>query len=99
MGFFKQIDKIFEPAENHVKKQLTYMNMSCYRLIVIDSILWFLFIVYYIGHFFYSKQFTKFEKDHKKYVTVINQKDTIIFTFLCLSFLLYLHYFVLTGKN
>ncbi len=99
MGFFKQMDKMFEPAENHVKKQLSHMNMSCHRLIIIDSILWFMFILYYIGHYFYSRQFTQFEKDHKKYVKVIKQKDTIIFIFLGLSFLLYLHFFVLSGKN
>ena len=99
MGLFKQMDKMFEPAENHVKKQLAYMNMSCHRLIVIDSILWFLFIVYYIGHFFYSKQFTKFEKEHKEYEKIINQKDTIIIIFLGLTFLLYLHFFILAGKN
>ena len=91
----KNIEKFLYSGEKYVEKHLSHMKMSCYRLILIDSVLWGIFIIYYIGHFFYSKQFTKFEKKHKGYEKLLNDKDIIIFVFLGLAVLLYLHFFIL----
>tara|TARA_R110001599_G_scaffold349876_2_gene579103 strand:- start:714 stop:1010 length:297 start_codon:yes stop_codon:yes gene_type:complete len=96
MGIFKQLDIIMQPAEKKLEKHLTKLNMSCHRLIIFDSILWTLFIIYYIGHFFYNKQFTQFGKEHKEYEKFISEKDMIIIVFFCLAALLYLHFFILS---
>tara|TARA_B100001059_G_scaffold236815_2_gene290834 strand:- start:15708 stop:16004 length:297 start_codon:yes stop_codon:yes gene_type:complete len=96
MGIFKKVDTMLQPAEKKIEKHLTKMNMSCHRLILFDSLLWLLFIIYYIGHFFYTKQFTDFEEKHKGYEKVIGEKDMIIIVFCCLAALLYLHFFILS---
>ena len=89
------INKFITKCENQLKSHLSYMNVSPHRLILFDSVLWLLFIIYYIGHFIYTKQFSKFEKEHKEYEKLLNKKDTIIFIVIILAIILYLHFFVL----
>ena len=98
MSVIKQIDNFFKPAEKFVENHLLHMKMSCHRLILFDSILWLLFILYYIGHYFYTKQINKIEEEHKGYKKILNEKDTIILIFLGLAVILYLHFFILS-KN
>ena len=89
------INKFITKCENQLKAHLSYMNVSPHRLILFDSVLWLLFIIYYIGHYIYTKQFSKFEKEHKEYENLLNKKDTIIFIVIILAIILYLHFFVL----
>ena len=91
----KKIDNMIKLGEKKIANHLSIMNVSCNRVILFDSVLWILFIIYYIGHFFYTKQFSEFEKEHKQYEKVLNEKDIIIFTVLCLAIILYLHFFIL----
>ena len=99
MGILKDIENVILPIEKRIESHLKGMNMSCHRLVLIDSCLWGAFIIYYIGHFFYSKQFKKFEKEHKGYEKLMKEKDVIIITFLLLALLLYFHVFVISkGK-
>tara|TARA_Y100000816_G_C25910729_1_gene474983 strand:+ start:110 stop:406 length:297 start_codon:yes stop_codon:yes gene_type:complete len=95
MVLLKSVNKIISTSEKYIEKHLSSMGVSCHRLILFDSILWFIFIVYYVGHFFYSKQFTKFKEEHKEYESLVNHKDTVIFIVLGLAVILYLHFFVL----
>lgn len=99
MTIFKKIDTMLQPAEKKIEKHLTKIHVPCHRLILFDSLLWLVFIIYYIGHFFYTKQFTEFEEKHKGYEKIISEKDMIIFVFFCLAALLYLHYFILSSRN
>jgi|TARA_Y100000992_G_scaffold101154_1_gene65684 hypothetical protein len=98
MGVTKKVNSLLQPVEKKIQNHLVQMNVSCHRLILFDSILWVLFIIYYIGHFFYSKQFKQFQEEHKEYEKLVNEKDMIILVFFCLAALLYLHFFVLS-KN
>lgn len=95
MVLLKSLNKIMSTSEKYIEKHLSSMGVSCHRLILFDSILWFIFIVYYVGHFFYSKQFTKFKEEHKEYESLVNHKDTVIFIVIGLAIILYLHFFVL----
>ena len=96
MAVFKKVDTMLQPAEKKLKNHLTKMHVSCYRLILFDSLLWLLFIIYYIGHFFYTKEFTEFKDKHEGYEKIISEKDMIIIVFFCLAALLYLHFFLLS---
>ena len=89
------VGKLITKSENAIKNHLSYMNVSPHRLILFDSILWGIFILYYIGHFIYTKQFAKFEKEHKGYEKLLNEKDTIIFIVFILAIIMYVHFFVL----
>ena len=89
------INKIIIKYENTIKKHLDYMNTSPYRIILFDSVLWMLFILYYIGHFVYTKQFRKFENEHKGYEKLLNEKDVIVFIVIILALILYIHFFFL----
>lgn len=95
MSFLTTINKSITNAEKMIGKHLSKMGVSCHRVILFDSLLWFIFIVYYIGHYFYTKQFTEFEDKHKGYETLLNHKDTVIFIVISLAIILYLHFFIL----
>lgn len=89
------VNKFITKCENQLKGHLSYMKVSPHRLILFDSLLWILFIIYYIGHFIYIKQFAKFEKEHKGYEKILNEKDVIIFIVFILAIILYIHFFFL----
>ena len=95
MTILTNINKIISNGEKYIGKHLSSMGVSCNRVILFDSILWFIFIVYYVGHFFYSKQFLKFKEEHKEYESLVNHKDTVILIVISLAVILYLHFFVL----
>ena len=95
MKYLKKLDNIIKVGEKKIANHLTSVNVSCHRIIFFDSLLWLLFIIYYIGHYFYTKEFTKFEKKHKKYENLLNEKDMIIFTVISLAIILYIHFFIL----
>jgi hypothetical protein len=95
MNIFTNINKSITTAEKMIGKHLSSIGVSCHRVILFDSLLWIIFIIYYIGHYFYTKQFTEFEDKHKGYETIINHKDTVIFIVIGLAIILYLHFFIL----
>lgn len=98
MDIQRGIDNMLKPMENAIKGHLKGMKMDCHRLILLDSVLWTLFIIYYIIHFFYTKQYTAITKKHATYEKILKEKDIIIITFLLLALLLYFHFFILS-KN
>ena len=89
------INKIIIKCENTIKRHLEYINISPYRIIFFDSLLWIVFILYYIGHYIYTKQFVEFEKDNEGYEKLLNRKDTIVFIVIILAIILYIHFFFL----
>lgn len=91
----KEVDNIIKMGEKKIANHLKYMHISCNRIILFDSILWTIFIVYYIGHYFYTKEFSEFEEKHKKYENMLTEKDMIVFTIIGLAIILYLHFFIL----
>ena len=95
MKGLKQLDNIIKTGEKKIASHLTNINVSCNRIILFDSMLWLFFIIYYIGHYFYTKEFSKFEEQNKKYEKRLNEKDMIIFTVIGLGVILYLHFFIL----
>ncbi|OUV83344.1 MAG: hypothetical protein CBC91_00635 [Rickettsiales bacterium TMED131] len=95
MTFKNKFNKLTKNPEEYIAKRLSKMHISCYRIIFFDSILWTLFILFYVGHFIYTKQFTNFEDKHEVYEEILNYKDTIIFVVICLAIILYLHFFFL----
>ena len=95
MNLLTKLNKSISNYEKYIGKHLSMMGVSCHRVLLFDSLLWLIFIVYYIGHFVYTKQFTEFEDKHKGYESLLNHKDTVIFIVISLAIILYLHFFVL----
>ncbi len=95
MDIMKEIEKFISMLEKGIADHMKEMDIPCARFILIDSCLWTLFIIYYIVHFFIAKQYKTFEKGHKGYELLLQEKDIIIITFLLLAVLLYFYFIVL----
>ena len=49
MKLLTNINKSISNAEKMIGKHLSSMGVSCHRVLLFDSLLWLIFIVYYIG--------------------------------------------------